>query len=271
MPATDAAATRLGDQARLTAAVREAGALALKSHRQEFKSWIKHGNSPVSEVDIAVNELLRARLVTSADDGWLSEESENDPARQSSRRVWVVDPIDGTKAFIAGREDWTISAALVEEGRPTVAALFAPVTDELFVAVLGGGATRNAAPMAASAGTGMNGARLAGPRRVLDTLTPEHPELVIVPRIHSLALRLVRVAQGEIDAAIAGGSSHDWDLAAADLLVHEAGGMLTSLDGAPLIYNRPNPVHSVLLAAGRERHSTLLDLVRAQYDGPGPA
>lgn len=265
MQATDVTATRLNDHARLTAAVREAGALALKSHRQEFKTWIKHGDSPVSEVDIAVNDLLRERLLTPpSDDGWLSEESENDPTRITKRRVWVIDPIDGTKAYIAGREDWSISAALVEEGRPTIAALFAPVTDELFVAVLGGGATRNAAPIGASSGTAMDGARIAGPRRVLDSIAARHPELVVVPRIHSLALRLVRVAQGDIDAAIAGGSSHDWDLAAADLLVHEAGGMLTSLDGAPLIYNQENPVHNVLVAAGRERHSALLELMRAQ-------
>jgi myo-inositol-1(or 4)-monophosphatase len=265
LPATDA--PRLNDYARLVAAVREAGALALKSHRQEFKSWIKHGDSPVSEIDIAVNDLLRARLVASEDDGWLSEESENDPARLTKPRVWVVDPIDGTKAYIAGRDDWSISAALVENGRPTLAALFAPVTDELFVAIRGSGATRNSAPIAASPGVDMGGARLAGPRRVVEAIASSHPELVIVPRIYSLALRLVRVAQGEIDAAIAGGNSHDWDLAAADLLVHEAGGMLTSRDGEPLIYNRANPVHSVLVAAGRERHSALLELVRAQYEG----
>jgi len=257
----------LNDYARLVAAVREAGVLALKSYRQEFKSWIKHGDSPVSEVDIAVNDLLRERLVASEDEGWLSEESENDPARLTKRRVWVVDPIDGTRAYIAGREDWSISAALVENGRPTLAALFAPVTDELFVATLGGGATRNAATISVSDGAGIDGARLAGPRRVLEGIAAKHPELVIIPRIHSLALRLVRVAQGEIEAAIAGGNSHDWDLAAADLLVHEAGGVLTSRDGTPLIYNGINPVHSVLLAAGRDRHSALLELVRAQYEG----
>ena len=266
LPATDAAS--VDDQARLVAAVREAGAIALKSYRQEFKSWIKHGDSPVSEVDIAVNDLLRTRLVTSQDDGWLSEESENDPSRLTKRRVWVVDPIDGTRAFIAGREDWSISAALVENGRPTLAVLFAPVTDELFVATRGGGATRNSAPITVKPGAKMDGARLAGPRRLLEAVSELHPELVIVPRIHSLALRLVRVAEGAIDAAIAGGNSHDWDLAAADLLVHEAGGVLTSREGAPLIYNRINPVHGVLLATGPDRHSALLELVRAQYESP---
>jgi myo-inositol-1(or 4)-monophosphatase len=88
--------------------------------------------------------------------------------------------------------------------------------------------------------------------------------IVAMPRVHSLALRLARVAHSELDAAIAGGSGHDWDLAAADLLVHEAGGMLTGLDGKPLIYTRPEPVHGMLIAAGRERHPALAELVRAQ-------
>ena len=115
--------------------------------------------------------------------------------------------------------------------------MFAPVTDELFVAVAGKGATRNGAPIAVSAGAGLDGVRAAGPKRVLESIAAHRPGLVVMPRIHSLALRLVRVAHGELDAAIAGGNSHDWDLAAADLLVHEAGGMLTSLDGRPLTYN----------------------------------
>jgi myo-inositol-1(or 4)-monophosphatase len=264
--ATDPAAARLHDSTRLAAAVREAGALALKYVGSPIKSWFKHGNSPVSEADIAVDELFRARLADlTADYGWLSEEGENDPSRLTKRHVWVIDPIDGTRAFIAGRTDWSISAALVEDGRPVVAVVFAPVSDEFFAAVSGQGATRNGEPMAVSAGSGLDGARTAGPQRLLESITARRPGLVVTPRIHSLALRLVRVAQGGLDAAIAGGSSHDWDLAAADLLVHEAGGMLTSLDGKPLTYNQPNPVHSVLLAAGRERHPALLELVRAQH------
>jgi myo-inositol-1(or 4)-monophosphatase len=263
---TDLAATRARDQDRLTAAVRDAGALARKSFGQQFKSWTKDGDSPVSEVDIAVNDLLRERLLARSEDGWLSEESENEPSRLTKDRVWVVDPIDGTRAYIAGRADWSISAALVEFGRPTVAAVFAPVSDEMFIAVAGEGATRNGARIAARANVGLDVALTAGPKRLLEWIAANRPGIVAVPRIHSLALRMVRVAQGEIDAAIAGGNSHDWDLAAADLLVHEAGGMLTSLDGEPLTYNRPNPVHNVLVAAGRERHPALLELVRALHN-----
>jgi myo-inositol-1(or 4)-monophosphatase len=269
LPVTDPGAARLQDSTRLAAAVREAGALALKTFGKPLKSWTKHGDSPVTEADIAVDELLRARLADAAGDyGWLSEESENDPARLSKRRVWVIDPIDGTRAYIAGRADWSISAALVEDGRPTVAVIYVPVSDELFTAILGKGAKLNSAPIAVSAGIAIDGARLAGPRRILESIAPSIPGFVAMPRIFSLALRLARLAQGQIDAAIAGGNGCDWDLAAADLLVHEAGGMLTSLDGKPLTYNQPNPVHGVLVAAGRERHPALLALVCAQHNSP---
>jgi myo-inositol-1(or 4)-monophosphatase len=268
LPASDFSADRQRDGERLAAAVCEAGAVALKYFRGQFKSWTKgKGDSPVTEADIESNELLRERLLAPGD-GWLSEESENDPSRLDARRVWVVDPIDGTRAYMAGREDWSISAALVEAGRPVAAALYAPATDELFLATSGGGATRNHRPIRASDGGALQGVRIAGPKRMMEHVAARAPTLIVVPRIHSLALRLARVAHSEIDAAVAGGSGHDWDLAAADLLVHEAGGIMTALDGEPLIYNRPSPVHGVLVAAGRERHKALIDIVRAQTSEP---
>ena len=104
---------------RLEAAVREAGALAASTFQTALKSWTKDGGSPVSEADIAVDNFLRERLTRLAPDyGWLSEESEDDPARLDAPRVWIVDPIDGTRAYLAGRTDWSISVALVEDGRP---------------------------------------------------------------------------------------------------------------------------------------------------------
>ena len=260
--------SRAADRERLVAAVRDGGAIALTFFRGTFKSWTKGtGDSPVSEADIAVNDLLRERLPVEGD-GWLSEESENDPARAGARRVWVVDPIDGTRAFIAGREDWSVSVALVVDGRPVVAALFAPVTDELFLSTAGGGATRNGAPIQASSGSSLNGARIGGPKRMMERIALNGSGIILMPRIHSLALRLARVAHAELDAAVAGGNGHDWDLAAADLLVHEAGGTMTALDGQVLIYNRPDPVHSVLIAAGRGRHAALAELIRAQTSEP---
>ena len=245
----------------VAAAVREAGALALKSFRSPIKSWFKHGNSPVSEVDIAVDALLRERLaVTGLACGWLSEETEDDPARLSADHVWIVDPIDGTRGFLAGLPDWTISVALAAAGRPILAALFAPATDELFLGAAGGGATHNGVRISVTEGHSLAGARVAGPDRRLGRLAPF--DIVPLPKVHSLALRIARVAQGTLDLALAGPNSHDWDLAAADLLVHEAGGALTTLGGETLVYNRPVPTHGALFAAGHARRETLSALMR---------
>jgi myo-inositol-1(or 4)-monophosphatase len=247
----------------LAISVREAGSLALSMFGRPLKNWTKGVSSPVSEADIAVDTLLRERLGAAGPAiGWLSEESTDDPARLKFRFVWIVDPIDGTRGYIAGLPDWAVSAALVENGRPIAACLFAPVTDEFFMAVAGCGATRNGAPIAASQGADLASVRFAGPKNFLERLGTITPPFTISPRLHSLALRIARVAQGAIDAAIAGGNSHDWDLAAADLLVHEAGGAITPFSGEPLRYNCPVPRHGMLVAAGRERHAALVELLK---------
>lgn len=243
--------------------MRDAGALALTTFQGALRHWTKDRDSPVSEADLAVDALLKARLAMPGI-GWLSEETEDDPARLAARRVWVVDPIDGTRAYIAGLPDWTISAALVEDGRPIVAALYAPVGNEFFLAIAGAGATCNGMAIQVTGEATLAGTRIAGPKRALEELARHEPTLVIQPRVHSLALRLARVAQGTFDAAFAGGNSHDWDLAAADLLVHEAGGILTTLAGESAIYNRPEPVHGPLIAAGRPRARLLSDLLRSR-------
>jgi myo-inositol-1(or 4)-monophosphatase len=250
--------------ARLEKGVREAGLLALSMFRKPLHNWTKgEAQSPVSEADIATNDLLRERL-TAGNDGiaWLSEESVDDPARLDARYVWIVDPIDGTRAYIGELPHWAVSVALVEHGRPILACLYAPASDEFFIAVAGHGATRNGAAIKVAPGASLAGARVAGPRNLLSRLQAVLPPFEVMPRTHSLALRLARVAEGNFDAAFAGGASHDWDLAAADLLVHEAGGALTSLTGDTVTYNRPVPRHGMLVAAGRDRHAALLDIVR---------
>jgi myo-inositol-1(or 4)-monophosphatase len=247
------------DAALLKRTVREAGALALTMFRTEIRQWTKGQSSPVSEADIAVDELIRQRLQSATPDyGWLSEESADDRVRLARQRVWIVDPIDGTRAYLGGREDWSISAALVEAGKPRLAAVFAPATDEFFFASSGGGATRNDSAIKASKGTDFDIERMAGPHfllnRVRGTTSPELRNF----KIGSLALRISRVAQGTLDAAFVGGNSHDWDLAAADLLLREAGGKLTTLHGDALLYNRVEVKHEVLVAAGSERHAELV-------------
>ena len=247
----------------LAAIAREAGELALTTAKGAMKRWMKAGSSPVSEADIAVDQFLSTRLpplVPNA--GWLSEETEDNPARMTASKVWVVDPIDGTRAFLDNRPDWAVSIALVEDGRPTVAALYAPITDEMFLATRGGGATRNGAQMKIAAGDSLDGARIAAPKSHLDRLAEIDPRVRPQPKIFSLALRTTRVASGELEAAFGSKNSHDWDLAAADLLVHEAGGALTDLAGTAITYNRPDPVHGTLIAAGVDRHRALIELLR---------
>jgi myo-inositol-1(or 4)-monophosphatase len=262
LPAADLERARLAQ--RLADAVRQSGELALGKFRSPLKSWMKGNASPVCEADIAVNELLQQQLYNPEEGiGWLSEETPDDAARMQTQRLWIVDPIDGTRAYIGGRPDWSISVALVENGRPTLAAIFAPVTDEMFFAAAGQGATLNRLAINATDG-GLDGARVAGPANYLNRLRGLDGRIVASPKIHSLALRFARVAQGEIDAAIASANSHDWDLAAADLLVHEAEGALTTFTGQLLVYNQADPVHEPLLAAGRGRHAALMAIMREQ-------
>jgi myo-inositol-1(or 4)-monophosphatase len=247
----------------LAETVRAAGDVALRTFRQPLRQWIKGESSPVSEADIAVNVFLQERLLgLAAGYGWLSEETEDDPARLEAENVWIVDPIDGTRAYLAGQDDWTISVALAARGRPTLGAIFAPVSQELFLAVAGDGATRNGAAIAASPGSDVVGAKVVGPKRHINWLAGLNANAIPMPRIGSIALRLARVAQGVLDVAFAGGNSHDWDLAAADLLVHEAGGALTTIAGEALTYNGSELVHGALLAAGQERHAALIGLIR---------
>lgn len=251
------ALTRAGDV--LASAVREAGALALGMFRTDLRSWTKGASSPVSEADIAANDLLRDRLQKAEPDyGWLSEESADEAARLDKASVWIVDPIDGTRSFLAGRDDWCISAALVTRGIPVAAAVFAPASEEFFLAVKGYGATLNGHGIAAAPGEGIDVPRLAGPKPLIERLVQPSENVLPHPRIGSLALRLCRVAEGRIDAAFAGGASRDWDLAAADLIVHEAGGRITSLAGEPLVYNLHDVTHGVLVAAGLERHARIV-------------
>jgi myo-inositol-1(or 4)-monophosphatase len=261
LPVSDQNSRNVALAEELGLAVREAGQIALKYFRGSIRSWTKGHDSPVSEADIAVDEFLRARL-TQDGFGWLSEESQDDRARLSAERLFIVDPIDGTRSFLAGRPDWAVVAAAVEQGRPTAAAIYVPADDDLYVAASGKGATRNGKRIETTAGSSLAGARIAGPKKMLERLSTIDPETLQVPKIHSLALRLARVAEGRIDAAFASINAYDWDLAAADLLVHEAGGAMTNFAGEALVYNLHDPVHGAVLAAGRDRHAAMLDLVR---------
>jgi myo-inositol-1(or 4)-monophosphatase len=155
-----------------------------------------------------------------------------------------------------------VSVALVEEDRPVLGCVFAPVTNEFFFAAKGHGTTRNNIPIRADTGTALDSKKIAGPKPLIERLGILNEAGGLHPRIGSLALRLVRVADGTLDAAFAGGNSRDWDLAAADLIVHEAGGGMTALTGEPLIYNGADVRHGLLVAAGRLRHKHIVERFR---------
>ena len=189
MADADGAGHLARDAELLKATVREAGALALSLFRTDLKNWTKGASSPVSEADIAVNDLLEERLRAATPDyGWLSEESADDEARLGKPMVWIVDPIDGTRGYLAGREDWCVSVALVEEDAPVLAAVFAPASDEFFFAARGQGATHNGKPVRVTAGTALDFSRVAGPKPLVERLKPSSGEISLHPRIASLAL-----------------------------------------------------------------------------------
>jgi myo-inositol-1(or 4)-monophosphatase len=256
-------------------AVRDAGAIARKFYRGSYRRWSKDKGQPVTECDLAVDEFLSGRLRGARPDyGWLSEETEDDPQSRMALRAFVVDPIDGTVAFLKGRPHFTISVAVVEKQRPTVGTVYNPVTGECFTAIAGQGARLNGRPIQVSARENIEGCRMLGPRA-----TFEHPGWAVAPRTpwppmeienrNSVAYRLALVACGAFDAAIALSAKHDWDLAAADLIVQEAGGRATAHTGETLRYNGREPLQPSIVAAGPALHAKLLERVRDLRLPPG--
>ncbi len=250
------------DAALIGQAARDAGAVALNYFKRDPKVWTKDNNSPVSEADLAVDAFLRERLGGARPEfGWLSEETDDTRDRLSRDHIFVVDPIDGTRAFIDGRQDWTVSIAVVADGRPIAAALYAPVHDELFVASAGSGAMLNGETMAPGTRADLAGARVAGPRSILRHTALKEAGINAAGFIPSLAYRLALVGTGRFDAAVARPRAHDWDIAAADLIVTEAGGRLTDTDGRPIRYNTENLRHPALVASSADLHDQLTRLV----------
>ena len=238
----------------LQSSVREAGAIAKKYFGQSYKRWSKEGGSPVTEADLAIDAFLKQRLTAARPSyGWLSEESIDDPARLKTPRLFVVDPIDGTVAFLKGKPHFTICAAVVMDGRPRAAIVFNPIADEWFCATLDGGARKNGASIAPTRRERIEGCRMLGNKGQLEGW----PAMEIATYA-SLAYRVVLVAAGQADAAVSLKAKRDWDLAAADLVLWEAGGKLTDAAGKKLIYNRPYACQRATIAAGVPLHDRLL-------------
>jgi myo-inositol-1(or 4)-monophosphatase len=249
-------------------AARRAGELALPYFRAgaqtAAKVWYKGHSSPVTEADIALDTFLKGQLSgLFPQAGWLSEETADDPARLEQGYVWIVDPIDGTRAFASGHPDWAISIALVRDSRPVLGILHAPVHNRLYEARLGEGAFCNGERLKMSGAEDLPHARVAGPKPLVDRLERRMGPVERLPKVPSLALRLARVAEGSIDIGLVSAHAQDWDIAAADLILQEAGGCLTGLDGSTPTYNKPHPSHDEMIAVASRLHPRAIGAMRA--------
>ena len=253
----------LQDDARLLFdAVRQAGELGRSLARKSVQKWSKPDGSEVTEADLAINALIEERLRPARPTyGWLSEETPDDHARLSQDRIWIIDPIDGTRAFIQRKDEWCVAAALIERGRPVAAAVYRPMVEEFYTAIAGQGAFLDSSPLSIPDSDDLRGARISGNRKALSGLAPAgiDPDISGGP---PLQLRLAYVAAGRIDGAVSIGNRNDWDLAAGDLLVHEAGGHVTDVEGGRYIYNRPDSWQQGLIAAGAKRHAAIINALR---------
>jgi myo-inositol-1(or 4)-monophosphatase len=240
-------------------AVEAGGAIALGYFQGTHRRWEKGPGQIVTEADIAVDRHLREALGgLMPDAGWLSEETADDGSRLTCRRAWLVDPIDGTRSFAAGKPEFTICAALVEDGRPVLGVVLNPATGELFHATAGGGAHLGGRPIRTRGPAGIEGARIG------ISSTERHRELLAAAlpgaepiAIGSLAYKLVLIAAGRLDGYVSRRRAHDWDIAAAELIMAEAGAVLTDATGAAIAYTQAEPWRQGLIAAGPALHAEL--------------
>lgn len=243
----------------IRSAALEAGALALALREDKLKIWAKAGGSPVTDADLKVDELIKGRLMAARPDyGWLSEETVDDPARMARRRVFVVDPIDGTVAYMKQRPWFSVSIAVVEDGLPVAGVVHAPAVVETYEATLDGPALVNGVPIRPSDRQALEGASVLGDARTLEA-QPWPP--MLVENRNSVAYRICLVAAGAFDAAIALSTKCDWDLAAADLIARRAGALVTDAGGWPFRYNLESPVKHSLVCAPRRLHQLILDRI----------
>ncbi|GAB4284972.1 MAG: 3'(2'),5'-bisphosphate nucleotidase CysQ [Roseovarius sp.] len=250
------------DLALLIEAARVAGEVALSFAGDTARRWDKPGGAgPVTEADLAVNDRLAAILRAARPDyGWLSEETEDDKGRLAAARVFIIDPIDGTRSFIEGSGTWALSLAVAEHGLPMAAVIYLPRRGLLYAAAAGQGASLNGAPIRVSECTDLASASVLAARA---GLAPEHWRGGRVPafrRSHrpSLAYRLARVAEGRFDAMFTLRPSWEWDIAAGDLILREAGARTSDKGGTALRFNNPHPQVAGVVAANPTLHAQLV-------------
>jgi myo-inositol-1(or 4)-monophosphatase len=242
----------------LSRIAREAGRIAAARAGSAFRRWEKSPNNPVCEIDLEVDAFLRERLTAlDSEAGWLSEETLDRSDRIERRRLWVVDPIDGTRDYLRGRPGWCVSIALVEERVPVLGVLDAPARGEHWAAEKGRGAWRNGERIGASGRT-----ELAGARVPADQLPLMDADLVAVPKPNSIALRIALVAAGEADLVATLKWGFEWDIAAAALIAEEAGARISGALGQPLAFNTASGEAFGVLAAAPGIHAAAAERLR---------
>jgi myo-inositol-1(or 4)-monophosphatase len=247
------------DLALIKSAIVQAGKIARDAfHANDSKVWDKDGNHPVTDADIAVNDYLLETLIKARPDyGWLSEETKDDYSRRSCPRTFVVDPIDGTRAFIDRTANFAVSIAIIENGVSIVGALYNPLAEELFTAIKGGGAKLNGKPIKPTSRDALEGCRMIGyPRKFRRQGWPE----MNVHIANSMAYRIALVACGKADATVAFTPKSDWDVAAAALIAAEAGAPVCDLYGKPFRYDRKGTTQTGVICAG----TTLMPLIKTR-------
>lgn len=251
------------DLALIEQAAREVGEIACQMRDAGLQITQKENGTPVTNADLRVDQLLRERLGAARPEyGWLSEETADDAARLSVRRLFVVDPIDGTAAYMKGRPWWAVSIAVVEDGRPIAGVVHAPSLKETYAAVKGRGATLNGDRIEASDVADIEDCAMLGDAQMfLHPAWPVKWPSMRVETRNSIAYRMCLVASGAFDAAIALSAKNEWDLAAADLICSEAGALATDHLGRAFIYNDPNPRAPSLICAAPALHPLLIERV----------
>jgi len=239
-----------GELASAEQAARAAGIAIMDLFKGKFDVREKSKNNPVTTADLEANRLIRERIrKTYPNDGWLSEEDEDDTSRLALSRVWVVDPIDGTKEFIEGVPQFAISIGFVVDGRPKVAVVFNPAEERFYTAAAGQGAFLNGAAIRVRSRKEINGALL-----LVSRSEPQNRFQVFVDRcairsVGSIAYRLAKVAGGDGDGTLTFRTIYEWDVCAGALMVEEAGGKVVDGDGNSLMFNRQPAKHKGVVAA----------------------
>lgn len=245
-----------------SAAVRQAGAAILAYYRSSYEVRSKGVDNPVTAADLAANRILRDILLEAFPEaGWLSEESVDDPERLQRDMVWVVDPLDGTKDFMQGVDEFAVVAALVVHQQVDVAVTYNPVRDELVSAIRGQGAVCNGQAIRVTATTSLPGAVALSSRSETGRGEWERFRTLLTVRpTGSVAYKLAQVARGQGDVTFSLVPKNEWDICAGALLVSEAGGQVSDLQGQPFRFNQPDTLRSGLLASNGHLHAALLQL-----------